>query len=217
MRMQGTALRILSQQEMVLELRAGVGMRTAIFGGSFNPPHLGHTDIARAVMASGLVDRVFVVPCVQHAFNKELAPFDHRLEMCFKAFDGLEGVTVSDVEQDLSGYAFDTLKALATAYDEDTWRWVIGADNLSQLHKWKAYKAVFELAPLIVLPRAAAVSDEERLSFGNGWDADYLQVHVNPISSTVVRTCVQAVLVDTIRKDMNPDVLRYIFCQGLYT
>ena len=191
-------------------------MRTAIFGGSFNPPHEGHVDIARAVMASGRVDRVFVVPCVQHAFNKELAPFDHRLEMCFKAFAGMDHVVVSDIEADLSGYAFDTLKALATAYDADTWRWVLGADNLSQLHKWKAYKAVFELAPLIVVPRAATASEEESAAFGNGWDADYLCAKISPISSTAVRACVRAVLTDTIRKDMNPDVLRYIFCQQLY-
>ena len=57
-------------------------MTTAIFGGSFNPPHLAHVLAVTVVRAREEVDRVLVIPTYQHPFAKSLAPYDDRVKMC---------------------------------------------------------------------------------------------------------------------------------------
>ena len=57
-------------------------MRVAIFGGSFNPPHLAHQMAALYVLETAAIDELWIVPAFQHPFGKVLAPFAHRLEMC---------------------------------------------------------------------------------------------------------------------------------------
>ncbi len=58
------------------------GMRVAVFGGSFNPPHVAHQFVALYVLETAGVDELWLVPCAKHTFEKLLAPFSHRLRMC---------------------------------------------------------------------------------------------------------------------------------------
>ena len=80
-------------------------MRTAFFGGSFNPPHVGHFLAAAWVLCSGEVDEVWMVPCYKHAFGKALLPYEHRLAMC-RLGAGLlnpERIRLSNIEEELGG------------------------------------------------------------------------------------------------------------------
>ncbi len=140
-------------------------MRVAVFGGSFNPPHVGHVLAACYLLSVGACERVLVLPVKAHAFNKALAPLPDRLALCEAAMDGLPNVIVSDREETLPppNYTLTLLKALAAEHPNDELRLVVGADVLAERHLWHAFDEVARLAPLIVLGRAG-YSGDGRLS-----------------------------------------------------
>ncbi len=137
-------------------------MIVAVYGGSFDPPHVGHVLAAHYVLSVGLAERVVVVPVFQHALEKQLAPFELRLSMCRRAFDSDRRITVSDVEEKLPrpSYTLATLQRLATLFPNDDLRLLVGADVLPEAPRWHRFEEVRRLAPLIVLGRAGVTSRE---------------------------------------------------------
>jgi len=138
----------------------------AVFGGSFNPPHVGHVLAAAYVLAVHEVDEVLVVPAFRHPFNKDLCPFEHRVAMARLAFRDLARTQVSEIERELGlplSRTVDTLEALRER--EPSWRLrlVIGADVLHDRDKWHRFDRVVDLAPPIVLGRAGVVHPEAPL------------------------------------------------------
>ncbi len=128
----------------------------AVFGGSFNPPHVGHVLAVSYVLSVCRVDEVIVVPVYQHPFNKDLASFEHRLSMCERAFADWRRVVVSDIERELGGES-RTLKTLEAMYGHDPnrdLRLVIGADVLADRDKWHRFDRIESLAPPLILGRA---------------------------------------------------------------
>ena len=77
--------------------------RVGVFGGSFNPPHVGHVLAAAYLLSMAAVDRVLVIPVFRHPFAKTLASFEDRLAMCQLAMTWLPQVEVSDIERQLGG------------------------------------------------------------------------------------------------------------------
>lgn len=130
--------------------------RLAVYGGSFNPPHVGHVLVAAYALSVAALDRLLVVPCFQHPFGKHLEPFEHRLRMCELAFDGLARVEVSTVERELGGPSLTvrTLEALAARHARASFRLVVGADVLDDAHRWFDFERVASLAPLLVIGRS---------------------------------------------------------------
>ena len=95
-------------------------MRTvAIFGGSFNPPHLAHQMLCLSVLETAEVDGCWMVPTYRHPFAKDLADFEHRFRMCELAVEVFAGqVQVSRIEEELGQEAsrtLDTLRALRSS------------------------------------------------------------------------------------------------------
>lgn len=127
----------------------------AVFGGSFDPPHMGHVLAASWVLATAPVDGLMVVPAFEHAFGKRLAPFAHRRRMAELAFAGLRGVEVSDLEARLGGasYTVRTLDALRRRHPGTALRLVIGSDLVDEVPHWRDGARVAELAPLLVVGR----------------------------------------------------------------
>ena len=130
--------------------------RVAVFGGSFDPPHVAHVLCAAYVLSTQPVDRLIVVPTFAHPFGKKMAAYDHRLEMCERAFADLRRVEISDLEREIGGESrtIFTLRALRDRHPDWSLRFVVGSDILSERHKWFAWDEVIALAPLIVLGRA---------------------------------------------------------------
>jgi nicotinate-nucleotide adenylyltransferase len=130
-------------------------MKVAVFGGSFNPPHVGHVLACALVLCTEDIDRVLVVPAYKHAFAKALAPFEDRVRMCELAMGWLEQVDISRVEEDLGGDSLTirTLEHLAQAHPTWRLRLIVGADILAETPRWACFARVQELAPLIVLGR----------------------------------------------------------------
>ena len=121
----------------------------AVFGGSFDPPHLGHTLVAAYVLAAHAIERVLVTPTAAHAFGKRLAGFDDRLAMCELAFAAIRSVELCAVERDMPqpNYTLNTLQALAQKHPHVQLRLVLGTDLLRETHAWHDFDSVAALAP----------------------------------------------------------------------
>lgn len=130
-------------------------MRVAFFGGSFNPPHVGHVLAAAYARTIGF-ERVLAVVVRQHAFGKRLAPFNDRLSMARLAFAAVEGVDVSDVEAALPvpNYTLQTVKHLQRENPDWKLRLLVGSDTLGTWHQWHGAAQLQRLAPPFVLGRA---------------------------------------------------------------
>ena len=127
----------------------------AIFGGSFNPPHIAHVLAVVMVLSMHDVDRVLVVPAYQHPFAKQLASYDARIAMSERAMGWLPRVAVSRIEEALGGESrtLRTLERLAVDHPGWSMRLVVGADILTEAHKWHGFDQICALAPLLVLGR----------------------------------------------------------------
>jgi nicotinate-nucleotide adenylyltransferase len=181
-------------------------VRVAVFGGSFNPPHIAHVAACRLVLAGGEVDRVLVVPAFKHPFAKELAPYEDRVTMCELAMGEVPGATVSRVEADLGGESrtLHTVEHLSAMHPDWRLRLVIGADILAETPKWFGFDAITTLAPPLVLGRA-------------GVEAPGAGPTVLPgVSSTSVRQAVARGAWDEAAKLVPGEVLTYIREKGLY-
>ncbi len=128
-------------------------MTTGILGGTFDPPHLGHLELATTALASGEVQEVWFVPCFTHRFAKQPALFKHRLAMCRLMVAGEAAMKVSDMETRLErpGYTLDLVRALRAAHPEVVFRLLAGTDIYHERDKWHRYDEVAKLAaPLYV-------------------------------------------------------------------
>ncbi len=177
----------------------------AVFGGSFNPPHVAHQLAALYVLETQPVDELLVIPTWRHAFDKALAPFADRMEMCRRAMAPLgPRVQISAIEEELGGEAsrtIVTLEALSARRPEATFRLVIGADLLREREKWWRWPDIERLAPPIVIGRAG---------YPGGDDA----VELAAVSSTEIRARLAAGR--SVSALVPRSVLAYVTEKGLY-
>ena len=133
-------------------------MRVAVYGGSFNPPHVVHAMVASWLLWSGTVDEVWIVPVYRHAFEtiqeKRLVDYASRMLWCQRMAETISpSIQVCDVESKLPvpSYSIDTLEYLASVYPEHQFRLVVGSDVVSQLPQWKNWQAIqAKFSPIIV-------------------------------------------------------------------
>jgi nicotinate-nucleotide adenylyltransferase len=139
-------------------------MEIALFGGSFDPPHVGHLLAAALVLATEPVDELWLLPVFEHPFRKRLrGSFEQRVALCQAAVDGL-GLTrarVSALEAELGGEGrtVDLLEHLHRTRPGDRFALVIGSDLLAEMPQWKRFDRVRELCRLVVLQRGGHVHD----------------------------------------------------------
>jgi nicotinate-nucleotide adenylyltransferase len=132
--------------------------RLAFFGGTFDPPHVGHLAIVRAVLEGGYADGVLVAPALRppHKSRVPTTPFPHRLAMLRLAFAGIAGTEVSEIENiadELPSYTFETLARVEARCPGDDVVLLIGSDSLRQLHTWHRAADLVSRWPLLVYPR----------------------------------------------------------------
>lgn len=134
--------------------------RIGLFGGTFNPPHLGHLRLAEKAIEGAGLDRVIIMPAFvpPHKEAKELLSGEDRLELCRRTFSK-KNFEVSDLELRRKGksYTIDTLEALKELYPDDCFFLIIGSDMLLSFEKWYRYEDILKLASLCVMTRERAV------------------------------------------------------------
>ncbi len=131
-------------------------MRVAVYGGSFNPPHIGHALVCAWLKWTDQADEVWLLPTYRHAFDKALAPWDFRLAQARTLAEALgPWARVEPIEAALPtpSFTFHTLEFLAAQHLDARLRLVIGADVLAQLPLWKDAARLQERFPLIVVGR----------------------------------------------------------------
>lgn len=133
-------------------------MKTAIYGGSFNPPHLGHVKAAAAVREKLEPDRFLIIPTniPPHKDMAEDSPSpEQRMELCRLAFRDIPGVELSDLEIKREGrsYSADTVSILRQKYPEDELYLVIGSDMFLSFCQWYKFQYLLDNCVLTVLSR----------------------------------------------------------------
>lgn len=174
-----------------------------IFGGAFDPPHMGHLALAAVARSAGELGRVLVVPCFEHPFGKRMAPWEHRLAMARLAFDRLGCVEVSPIEADLPrpSLTLHTVRALCDAHPGVRWRLVLGSDTLSDRAGWHRFDDVAALAEPLVVTRA-------------GHPPGAIDVPLPDVRSTDLRRALAAG--EDLRGRLDPAVARYVRDHDLY-
>jgi nicotinate-nucleotide adenylyltransferase len=183
----------------------------ALFGGSFDPPHVGHVLAVAYALAIGEFDRLLVVPVFAHPFDKPLTAFEHRVAMTRAAMAGISRVEVSTVEQTLPvpSLTLHTVQHLKSAHPSYQLRLIVGGDVIADRHKWFGFDELARLAPPFVLGR-------------RGVDCAEAPPPLLPeVSSTHLRALLHE---STGRRADHPElsrlvpreVLRYIDVHGLY-
>lgn len=138
-------------------------MGTGILGGSFDPVHHGHLDLAHTAREALDLARVLLIPCAGHPFKPggPSASAEDRLRMLDLAIRGSEGLEVSDIEIRRGGtsYTLETFEALRQARpDEAEWFLILGLDNLSGLPRWHRAQELAQRLRIVCFPRRMSVS-----------------------------------------------------------
>jgi len=147
-------------------------MRIAVYGGSFNPPHVVHAMVASWLLWTEQVEEVWLVPVYRHAFegihNKALATYRHRVKWCkalTKEVDQRIKVSLIESELPIPSYSIDTLQALADTFPEYKFRLCIGSDVIPQLSQWKNWSSIESQFPPIIVGRVGYSSPKNVVQF----------------------------------------------------
>jgi len=186
-----------------------------IFGGTFDPVHDGHVNLARFVLSTKLVQKILFLPAARPPHkDSAMAPFAHRVAMLKIALGAETAMSVSTLESRRRGpsYTVDSLRALRSEYPGLRPAFIMGADSLLELHQWYRYDEILCYADLIVISRKG-ISDRQCMdairrlpgnfrpvteSASTFLQADgeatihYLSGFSSPVSSSMVRRQLQA-------------------------
>jgi nicotinate-nucleotide adenylyltransferase len=135
-------------------------MHLGIYGGTFDPIHLGHLLVARAAIEELALDRLFFVLAAQSPFKPGLlpAPGPLRARMLRLALAGLNRTEVDLQELERGGisYSVDTARCYAARHPESRRFWLIGADHVPSLPRWRDSETLAGLVEFVVIPRPGA-------------------------------------------------------------
>ena len=191
-------------------------MRIGIYGGSFNPIHKGHTQLAASIVAQGLVDELWLMVSPLNPLKSgevsDIAEYEHRLRMAELATKRIDGVKVSDFERSLPlpSYTITTLGELQKAYPEHEFTLVIGADNWEQFPRWYHADEIIERYQILIYRRPGCELDEASLPTS----VKVVDTPLFDISSTEIRNSIAEG--NPLTKWVDRKVLTYIKRHRLY-
>jgi nicotinate-nucleotide adenylyltransferase len=127
-----------------------------LFGGSFDPPHLGHEAIVKILARDQAIDRILIMPVYRHPWDKQGLSYRHRIAMCRLAFKPISPkVQISELEESLGGvsYSIKTVKSLKRRWCRSRIFFVLGRDSYKQRYAWKDITQLEALVDFIVFER----------------------------------------------------------------
>lgn len=199
----------------------GAGGRIGVYGGSFDPVHVGHIAVATVVRETLGLDKVVFVPAQQSPFKQApAAGAPHRVAMVRLAVEGYAWATVSTLEVDRPppSYTVDTLRAVREETGEAELHVIVGADILNDLSSWRDPAGILSMASIVAVGRPgealALPRSLEGLSLSHPGRIRLLECLTPPTSSRAIRKSIQRG--EAIDADVIPEVARYIELHGLY-
>jgi nicotinate-nucleotide adenylyltransferase len=166
--------------------------RIGLFGGSFDPVHLGHLLVAQAAQEELELARLSFIPAAQSPFKPESAPTPapERLRLLRLALVGKTWCEIDEQEIQRGGisYTIDTLRDYAVRFPQAQLFYLIGADHLAQLPKWRAAEELARLVEFVVIPRPGQLEAPVPAPFRGRW----LTGFPLGISSSQIRARVKA-------------------------
>lgn len=197
-------------------------MKIAVFGGTFNPIHLGHIHLALAFHEKLQFDKVLLIPANSppHKQAPDLASAADRLEMCRLAAAGNPVFEVDDIEIRSGGvsYTADTLAKLREQYPGAEWYLIMGSDMFLTFEKWRRYREILKHCVLCSAARETGafekLCEQRRRLQEQGAEVCLLQIDVMEVSSTFIRDCVMNKAEPSAY--LNKDVAAFIAARGLY-
>jgi nicotinate-nucleotide adenylyltransferase len=188
--------------------------KVGIFGGTFDPIHLGHLITAQSVREIRKLEKIIFIPAFisPHKSDAKTSSAEDRLNMIKLAIDGIPFFDYSDSEIKKGGVSFtiDTLRKLKNSYDE--LEFIIGYDNIFSFHTWKDPDEIMKLAKIVVLRRKSSHPPQFKDKYYN--KSVFVQTRGIEISATDLRERVKKGL--PINFLVPPNVLEYINNHKLY-
>ena len=186
-------------------------MKIGIFGGSFNPPHNMHKNIALKLINNGYLDKVIFVP-TGDKYNKDgLLNQKDRYNMVKLMIEGYDNLEVSDYEFNKLTYTYETLDYFKNIYKDDDIYFICGSDNLKQITLWRKYDYILRNYKMIVIRR----NNDDIDKIINNLLIYYKNIICitdiqNSLSSTLIRENLNKNNDTYLLQNMDANVLKYI-------
>ncbi len=190
--------------------------RIGIFGGVFDPVHLGHLSISRSFLESKIINQLLILPSPSppHKQGKSILSLKHRLQMLELAYQGWDNIDISDLETRLPApsYTLQTVKHLQKSNPDNLYFLCIGGDSLKNFKSWYEYRQILNRVTLLVAERPEiSLDDVSEELLEKSIFVDHQPVK---ISSTAIRK--QADYGLKISDGLPDEVLDYILKHHLY-
>jgi nicotinate-nucleotide adenylyltransferase len=198
--------------------------KVGIMGGTFNPIHLAHTEMAKVCLQQQDLDKILFMPSKNppHKKDKSILPENERAVMVKLAVSEYDKFVFSDFELQRKGttYTADTLRLLQEENPDDNYYFIMGADSLLYLDKWYRPQEILKRAVILAIGRDGSTPDElkeKRKELIKQYDkADIRFVHMRQmdISSSMIREGIAHG--ENMEKYLDKEVWNYINANGLY-
>lgn len=167
-------------------------MKVGLFFGTFNPIHVGHMVIANYMVEYTDIDQLWLIVTPQNPFKQKaslLKDYD-RLHLVNIAIGDDQRMRSSDIEFNLPkpNYTSDTLVYLREKFPDHEFALILGADNLSNFHKWKNYEEILKYHELFVYPRLETQQSGE---LRHHYRVSYVEAPIMKISSSFIRKAIK--------------------------
>ncbi len=212
------------------------GARVGIFGGTFNPLHMGHVNVITTVHGRLNLDNVVVVPAAQNPLKAAVEGPNHeqRVEMLHRGLDEFPYVIVDDQELHRGGvsYTIDTVKAYSEKVAPENLYLIVGLDQFEEFDKWKDFEKILTLANLVVVTRPkhslpfseedmpkglkslVAVFDRQFVALTTGRSIEFVRLQDIDVSASEVRKRLRTGR--NVDKFISIKVEEYLREQGLF-
>lgn len=174
-------------------------MKIGIFGGSFNPPHKSHINIAKKIIDKKYVDKVIFVPTASNYEKEDLININHRINMLNLSIKN-KNLEVSNISDNGYFYTYQVLDYFKKKYPSDEIYFITGTDNLSYFKSWKRYKYILNNYYILAINRGNDI-DKLLKDFNLYKDKIIItNIKVSIMSSTLIRSLV----------NNNKSILKYV-------